>query len=233
MELGIGVAILFDGMGSAGEWAGALASIVSIFLSGLAIYLSHVNSKSQEKLQREMDESKRIEERELVERQRAFDIERDERDQQYRDWMKDNDDRRRVIEEKRQERELLREARDIARSISAWWAIRKQDGQWGLRLSNDGASAGTLRQVKIVADANGPKWPLELDVLPPGHFFVPSIKPPNGFEKTGWEFSQMVVDRLDFDPILNAKTHRVERIQFEDAAGTAWCWTPREGLTQC
>ena len=110
--------------------------------------------------------------------------------------------------------------------VCAWWAKRESFGQetWGVVISNKGTSAGMHHEVVVYTESRWDKYPLHLDVLPPGQYFVESIA------DRKWGLPESLDSADTYAPIIRSGTHSIKQILFKDSLGDPWCWDPVTGI---
>lgn len=223
-------------LGTWGEWVGALASIVSVAISMWALSTSTSAEKKSRELTEKMqqanaDAQKAQHQQQLA--QSSFEREKAEREGEYQEWLRQHQERLMNLEENRRLREEEREARAVAGRISAWWAISPAK-KWGLMVANEGTGNGSLRCLKIEVRSKYDKWPVKMNLLPGGYFFVESEYVPGAGHttKTGWERPVRVENVKEYEAILNSREYSVSSIEFDDLIGTQWRWTDTDGLSK-
>lgn len=208
---------MFDSVGTMGEWAGAVASVAGLVLSVVALVVSKRADLASENARRALQK---------------LELERDERQREYQALRAATLEEQNRRDEARAQREADEASRNVARAVMAWW-VYDDEHCWGVLVSNDGRSAGTLHDVRIEATAKGlDKTPIRFGILPPGQFFVESVKTPfNGHSSTtGWAYPRPVRDAGAYSSVVNSSWHQVTCIQFGDPVGGRWEWSLADGL---
>ncbi|WIM68249.1 hypothetical protein QP027_02275 [Corynebacterium breve] len=191
-------------LGTLGEWAGAVASAVGVLISIVAFKRSKSAEDAAERANMQTA---------------ALEKQRDEREEEWREELR----------RKEEESELKR----VAGSVHAYWATRKNGDSsvWGVVVANTDTYAVAFHNVKINARSRVEKDSIELELLPPGKFFIESLAGKSqSVENKDWGFAASVESGQQYEPVLNAKLFSIERIEFQDRLNVSWCWTPEQGV---
>lgn len=200
--------------GSIVEWVEALGTLVSAALAIPAIWLAILADRSAKDSARKAEEL----DRQRLEMQR----EQDERLRQY-------EAKRQIMAEEQRQADMQRERRELAGQLQVWWVIYQEDPKveekWGFMIQNKGLSTCVYRHVEIKHIANRYSGTTTIEVIPPGTYYVE-----NSTENR--RVLQVVVDPTKYSPVSISKSHVIQSLQYTDALGARWCWTPAEGLQQ-
>lgn len=133
------------------------------------------------------------------------------------------------------QRELQRDLLSIGAYLQAWWVRNlgtdNEDDRWGIVISNVGENAVLLSDVCIDyqwLSKRGEQETIEhcnatFAVLPPGVYFKSSSKN---------RFTRFVSELSSYQPLVDAKSHRVNRISYRTPNQLSWVWTPESGLME-
>lgn len=128
-------------------------------------------------------------------------------------------------EERAREEQARRNA--MAMSVYAYWA-KRQDGKWGVVVTNEGPTATIIRNFHIeVTCKKGPEARAECQefaVLPTGTFFIEHV-----WTDFGWGNLTAPGEDQWFEPAVFAKRWSVDRLCFTDHFGDTWTFTPEGG----
>lgn len=135
-----------------------------------------------------------------------------------------------AMDRSRRKEEQERERREQARQLTTWVATYpKSPREYMIILSN--TSGSTFHDVSVSAVIHGEKVaPLNLNILPPGEFFV-QYDPENNYT---WRFAQSV-DACTFDelrPYMKSNKYRIISADFTDNADVRWHTDDRARLTE-
>jgi len=137
--------------------------------------------------------------------------------------------------------------RSHASGLSAWWAKQnrgvtvqtdagvatKQDDRdrWGIVVVNSSQAPFYNVQVQCDGKQVAPNRPFQVEVLPPGRYFVHSKSKSSGSDDSGWGHYHLIEPgSSDIFDILQSKAHRVRWLRYTDSAGNRWVWTLADGL---
>ncbi|WP_042379058.1 hypothetical protein [Corynebacterium resistens] len=135
------------------------------------------------------------------------------------------------------DRERLRDQREIASNMQAWWVYRETEygKQWGIVLSTTGPVNSVFFDVRLTVLNKGEEQREKIAMVPPGQYFIPSV-----FKESKYSTGQPVLDKPKlisaeeiekYQPLLHAANYVVKQIEFRDQLGQQWLWTLKEGLT--
>lgn len=129
---------------------------------------------------------------------------------------------------KAEQREILRDQREIASNLQAWWVFTewKNSRKWGILLSTTGVNNPVFYDVTLYVLADGQIVTKKIAMLPPGKYFVESVKNSNIFLKD----PQLIGSMDNYQPLLQAERYAVESIEFRDQIGQKWRWSRDVGL---
>ncbi|SUY85594.1 phage protein [Corynebacterium jeikeium] len=219
---------MFDSIGTFGEWAGAAASAAGVLIS---IWALNVSKKAEQDAKRLSEESNAAVRAQHA-YQQALEREREDRLRQFDEWSKERAEFQERLQIEQRRREEASEIRNVARLVAAWW-VKNDADEWGLLISNDGQSAGTVHDIRIeVGCKYYKKETLRMNTLPPGNFFVESLKETDDSGVSGWDYPRFIKDIGGFSSILNSAHFKIDKISFSDSSKTRWIWTPERGLTK-
>ncbi|MDO5028971.1 MAG: hypothetical protein Q4E11_00085 [Corynebacterium sp.] len=223
-------------IGSVGELAGAVASIVATLISFFALKMSKeasedVNRIEQRKQEFETDlhNQKMDFERQRAEWEHQATIAAHEQQQSFQELQ----NRWHISNAKRDEDRRKREA---VAGVTAWWGIREIGAHksWGLVIVNEGPYAGPLGTISIKAKGKGThKEPVSLQLLPPGQYFVESQSGSSGSKKEKWGKPELISANHVITPLTYSKNFVVEEFTFRDHMGQQWQWNSNDGWHNC
>lgn len=129
---------------------------------------------------------------------------------------------------KAEQREIMRDQREIASNLQAWWVCTEQEDakKWGILISTTGANNSVFYEVVLHVLVGGQEITRNIAMLPPGKYFVESVRSSNYFLSNPQPISSL--DR--YQPLLQAERYAVEAIEFKDQIGQKWRWSRDVGL---
>lgn len=205
--------------GSIVEWVEAVGTLASAVLTIPAIVMAaHAKKTAKESADIAAESARKAEE---LEKQRLeMQLEQDKRLQEY-------EAKRQAMAEEQRQADILRERRELAGQLQVWWVTYREtpnsQEEWGFMVENKGLNTCVYRNVEIVHMANGHSNVTPIEVIPPGTYFVQNIMACR-------RVLQVVVDPTKYSPVSISKSHIIKSLQYTDALGTRWCWTPESGL---
>lgn len=136
-----------------------------------------------------------------------------------------------------EERERLRDQREVASNMQAWWVCNKtaEGKQWGIFLSTSGTVNSVFFEVELTVLDKGTTLTKTIAMLPPGQYFVKSeIESESNRKEHVWLRNPRPLESGEMEnckPLLQAEKYAVEKIQFRDQLGQKWLWSRQVGLT--
>lgn len=123
--------------------------------------------------------------------------------------------------QREKEQALVRSASGLA----AWWV--KRDSAWGLVVAN--SSDKVFTEVRVFSHGNrlAGKEPLKFQSLPPGQYFVESMR-----SQPAWGPKHPLGPEEHPTPLTDAQSHGVDLIEYRDMGSAEWAWSPNAGLTR-
>lgn len=115
----------------------------------------------------------------------------------------------------------------LAAGLNACWVLKaekRSPHQWGVIVDDSFDSAFYEVSVECVSIVHCKS--LELKVIPPGTYFFESKSANQG----GWEYASVVADQACHRLLLQAASHRIDRLSFTDSAAQRWEMRPETGL---
>lgn len=132
-----------------------------------------------------------------------------------------------------------RDARSVAGSIQAWWAIDEEsDGsqRWGIVLQNASSDRVSVTNVKLCGERPLNKQRRSTEsctknfrIVPHGTYF---LKASPYWEPLDFDDPQFISDISKLQPVMKSQAHRVSRLEFTDPTGHHWVWDWEHGLHQ-
>lgn len=198
-------------IGSLSELIGAIASLASTVLTVIALWLA----KQANDVAREARQDARREAKRAADRDHQRDV---------RDLAREREEDAR--ERERDERERERERQRLAGALQAWWA--KDGDKWGVVISNEGQTPSVFHEVILKVSGNQRSDTLKIETVPPGRIFVESSRQ----GASDWDLPVSVKQSSCYEPITRSSGHSVNAINFTDALGKHWSWTPKTGVKE-
>lgn len=129
-----------------------------------------------------------------------------------------------------EKREEMRDQRRIASNMQAWWVkeTKEDSARWGIILSNTGADNAVFYNVDIRIVSNSTPLRVNIATLPPGQYFLESCRTNSGSPTIS--YPESIRELRGYQPLLKAKTHAVQAMEFTDQVGQRWQWTRKTGL---
>lgn len=205
-------------LGTWADWVAAVAATAGTVLSIFAIKFALAANRTAERTRQEAKDAS--------DASAVRERERDDRDRERARQA-------RMRDEERDARERDRERRELAGSLTAWWAAdREAEGRrYGVVVSNRSTTNAVFHDVDVrVSGFRGTEHSIHMNVVPPGQFFVQQGQS-NG-RSTLAKIPLPVRPSEVLDPFTVANDRSVVAIEYADSLGTRWRWTPSGGLAQ-
>lgn len=188
-----------------GTWASAVLAIPAIWLAIRADQLAKISAAKAEQLEAERLELERRQDERLAEYEAM----------------------RQALAEEQHQADILRERRELAGQLQVWWVANQR--AWGgeylttsLIIRNEGKSPCIFRNVSIGYSAKDTDT-LGIAEIPPGIYMCRYLDD---------SFDQLTALNHEetFDPLPESAGFSVNSLEYFDALGDHWIWTPDNGL---
>lgn len=200
--------------GSIVEWVEAIGTWASAALAVPAIWLAIRADRSAK------DSARKAEE---LDRQRLkMQREQDERLREY-------EAKRQTMAEEQRQADMQRERRELAGQLQVWWVfggkqtLSGEYTDWGFIVQNRGISPCVYRSLLIKHSSSRGSNTTRIEAVPPGTYFVRNNGDFLGTLTT-------LADPTVYTPVSSSKNYTIDELQYIDALGNHWRWTPSEGL---